>query len=115
MNPVVGTFQWLDRVEEAFGDKERGEPNSLAILKVTLHTVWRKRAYELWASRSSDTPLTEFNRKFATAAVARVASHFELTEDDVERLRREFGLPPAAEGSDRRDETVAPASGRSAG
>ncbi len=51
LNPIVGTFQWLDLVEEAFSNQERSEPNSFAMLKVSLHTGKRKEAYGLWTRR----------------------------------------------------------------
>ncbi|EKM56345.1 uncharacterized protein PHACADRAFT_71216, partial [Phanerochaete carnosa HHB-10118-sp] len=46
LNPIVGTFTWLELVDQALGDRARGEDDSLALLKVDLHTVRRKAAYE---------------------------------------------------------------------
>lgn len=111
LNPIVGTFQWLDLVEEAFSDQERGEPNSFAMLKVSLHTGKRKEAYGLWSARNPNAPLTEFNQKYAAAAVGQVAEYFELSEADVAQLEREFGLPPTEAEGDRRGAPAAPALG----
>lgn len=83
-------------------DKESGEVNSLAILKVSLHTDVRKQAYTQWAARNPNAPLTEFNRKYAAIAVERIAEHFELSRADIAQLQREFGLPPAEAGSNQR-------------
>ena len=112
---MVGTFQWLDLVEEALEDRERGESNSLAILKVSLHTEVRKRAYNQWIVRNPKAPLTEFNQRFAKAAVRRIADHFELSEMDVAQLQREFGLPPVVAEGDRHGAAAVPASGRTVG
>lgn len=98
---MVGTFQWLDLVEKALDDRERVEPDSLALLKVSLHTEVRKRAYyDQWVRRYPTAPLTEFHQKFAKAAVGRIADHFELSEEDVAQLQHEFGLPPVVAKGD---------------
>ncbi|KAF7790784.1 hypothetical protein EIP86_001741 [Pleurotus ostreatoroseus] len=78
LNPAVGTFPWLDLVEQALDDVGRGERNTIALLKISLHTDVRKQAYEQWSARHPDAPLTEFNQV------------------EVAQLQREFGLPPTA-------------------
>ena len=48
LNPVVSTFTWLELVDEALQDRASGDLESLALLKIELHTRRRKAAYERW-------------------------------------------------------------------
>ena len=52
LNPIVGTFQWLELIDRAVADYERGETRSVAIIKAQLFTTLRKQAYEQWAPRN---------------------------------------------------------------
>ncbi|KAI0085340.1 hypothetical protein BDY19DRAFT_996875 [Irpex rosettiformis] len=45
LNPIVGTFQWLDLAEKAITDHGRDEINSITAVKVRLHTSFRKEAF----------------------------------------------------------------------
>lgn len=95
LNPVVGTFQWLELVDQAIADREQGVTNSMALLKTEIHTRIRQRAYARWTQAFPRRTLTEFNGKFAQAALSLIESRHTL--DDAGRIQTlvEFGISAA--------------------
>lgn len=93
LNPMVGTFAWADLVAQAKADRDAGEIQTIAILKVTLHTEVRKKAYDRWVGINPAAPVSAFNQKFAKAAVRLVKDKYDLTPQEEESLKEEFGSP----------------------
>lgn len=105
LNPVVGTFQWLELVDQAMADRERGETNSIALLKTELHTRIRKRAHTRWTQAFPRGTLTEFNTKFARTALDLIESRHTLGDAGRIQTLVEFGVSPATAKKLLRDET----------
>lgn len=90
LNPMVGTFEWGDLVEEAISDRDEGVHDSWAIWKVTMHTEMRKRAYERWSEAHPAKPLSEFNLRFAEVVVDKAQTRFQMSLEERKALRKEF-------------------------
>ncbi|EKM52626.1 uncharacterized protein PHACADRAFT_198672 [Phanerochaete carnosa HHB-10118-sp] len=79
LNPIVGTFTWLELVDQALGDWAHGKDDSLVLLKVDLHTG----------------DLTEFVQSYALVGTHAVTDTFEFDNAGVTVLQAEFGLAAA--------------------
>lgn len=95
LNPVVGTFQWLELVDQAIADREQGETSSIALLKTELHTRIRKRAHNHWTRAFPRGTLTEFNKKFARTALDLIESRHTLDAAGRAQTLVEFGVSSA--------------------
>lgn len=102
LNPVVGTFTWLELIDCALQDRADGESESLALLKVKLHTTIRKAAYERWRGNHPKEPLSQFTELYAASAAATVCGEYEIDERSQVALLVEFGMPPAKARETRR-------------
>ena len=93
LNPIVGTFQWLELIDRAVADYERGEARSVAIIKAQLFTTLRKQVYEQWAPRNPGKPLTEFNLWYGAAALQHLADAGPTDERSELQTLIDLGVP----------------------
>lgn len=91
LNPAVGTFEWMDLVQEAVEDRREGRADSFALTKIALHTSTRRKAYALWVRNHPDAPDGAFTAEYAAAAARRLKTWFDLPDGEWERELREFG------------------------
>lgn len=93
VNPLVGTFQWMQLVDQSLDDLEQGNINSPAQLRVKLHTRMRKAAYEQWTQLHPEETSTDFNRRYAHAALGCLEARSVLNDDEKLQVLTEFGVP----------------------
>jgi ribonuclease HI len=51
LNPMVGTFEWLDLVREGLASVDVGQPCALAPHRANAHSRWRRAIYKRWKPR----------------------------------------------------------------
>jgi hypothetical protein len=53
LNPMVGTFEWLDLVRDGLVCIADGQPCAIAPHRANAHSRWRKTIYEKWKPRAA--------------------------------------------------------------